>query len=593
MRPIETVIEALERAGCSPRGNDQRGYNARCPAHDDSTPSLTVGEGDEDKVLLKCWAGCPTEEIVAALRLDWTALFPPKDERVLPALPAREVCAYTYTDEASAPLFQVVRMEPKTFRQRRWTGAGWEWGLGDTRRVLYRLPDVLAARERGEFVFVTEGEKDADAIIATGKVATTLPGGAGKWRDEYTELLTGANVVILADDDEPGRTHAAQVYRALYGKATKLGVRLPAEGCKDIADHLAAGHSLNGALRKAPELQTNNVPRASGRSALTAAAFSASKATTSPVLGPLFQRGMRTVVGAQTGEGKTTLALQAVAALTTGRDLLGWSPSGRGRALVVDLEQGQATLQTRLRESGLHESERVDVLWEPNGIALDQREEDRAMVRDILAEGHYDMVVLDPLYQLHLGSGNDEGVAAGTMRIVDGWAREFNCSLVLPMHMRKPHPDAGKNITIHDIAGVTTWLRNAEFVLGLQLMNAGASRLFFFKDRIGHGPEIRKHWWLSFDREHGFKRTFQEEHQRVAKVLKALVTRAEGATREELNAVPGANLTADIGPTSVKKLIAGCVLDAEDRYHLKPKRRAPAAAPEQQTNLLAEDPAVT
>jgi 5S rRNA maturation endonuclease (ribonuclease M5) len=592
VRPIEKVYNALDRHDCNPRGepNSRRQIEARCPAHDDRTASLSLSEGDDDRALVKCFAGCTAADIVTALHLEWEDLFPEKPERRTPAPPLREVCTYDYHDAEGAVLFQVVRFEPKTFRQRRKTPTGWEWGLGDTPRVLYRLPEVIAARERGDYIFVCEGEKDADAVRAEGKCGTTLPMGAGKWRPEYTAQLTGANVVLLADDDEPGRKHAAEVYRALYGKAHKLGVRLPREGAKDISDHLAAGASLNGGLRKCPELQELAGPKPTGRSALTAAAFASRKTADSPVLGPLLQRGMRTVIGAQTGEGKTTLSLQAIAALTEGRAFFDWSPRGRGRALVVDLEQGEVTLQMRLRESGLSESERVDVLWEPNGIALDKREEDRAMVRDILRDGGYDMVLLDPLYQLHLGSGNDESVAAETMRIVDGWAREFNCCLLLPMHMRKPHPDAGKNITIHDIAGVGTWLRNAEFVLGLQVMSAGQSRLHFFKDRIGRGPTIRSFWWLDFDREAGFRRNFHEERLTANKELKALVTREEGASLDELLAVRGA-VAPDaeyVGVGSIKSLLKGCDERNGRYYKRKPKPKADAAVIPGQTVLSTD-----
>lgn len=73
----------------------------------------------------------------------------------------RIVATYEYHDEAGQLLFQVVRFDPKTFRQRRPdTSArdGWTWKLEGTRRVLYRLPEVLAAIAADETVFVAEGE---------------------------------------------------------------------------------------------------------------------------------------------------------------------------------------------------------------------------------------------------------------------------------------------------------------------------------------------------------------------------------------------------------------------------------------------------
>jgi hypothetical protein len=296
----------------------------------------------------------------------------------------------------------------------------------------------------------------------------------------------------------------------------------------------------------------------------------------------MFQRGMRTVLGAQTGEGKTTLALQAVSCLMEGRPFLNeeWRPlNGALRTLVVDLEQGEETLKLRLREAGLDTAERVDILWEPNGIAIDARPEDRAMVEDILTDGHYDLVLLDPLYQSHLGSGNDEQVAAATMRVIDEWARRFRCSFVIPMHARKPGTDdQARKFTKHDIAGVATWLRNAEFVMGLQMRSAGFSHLHFFKDRMGFGPPPNSYWGLDFTRADGFSRNFMEDKTAAAKAMKVLVSREEGASWEELAAVQGArSKDSDIGAGSVRAIITKCD-EREGRYYLKrPKSRKQAS----------------
>ena len=106
----------------------------------------------------------------------------------------RIVVTYDYRDERGALLFQVCRFEPKDSRQRRPDGAGgWTWKLGDTRRVLYRLPDLLAKPEAT--VFLVEGEKDADRLASLGLTATTVPGGAKKWRTNYADALAGREVV--------------------------------------------------------------------------------------------------------------------------------------------------------------------------------------------------------------------------------------------------------------------------------------------------------------------------------------------------------------------------------------------------------------
>jgi putative DNA primase/helicase len=153
------------------------------------------------------------------------------------------VATYRYVDARGALLFEVVRFAPKTFRQRRPDGrGGWVWSLGDTRRVLYRLPELLAA-DPGTTVFVVEGERDVASLEALGLRATTNAGGAGKWRPEYSEALRDRRVVILPDNDEAGRKHADQVARALAGVAASVKVvelpGLPPKG--DVSDWIASG----------------------------------------------------------------------------------------------------------------------------------------------------------------------------------------------------------------------------------------------------------------------------------------------------------------------------------------------------------------
>jgi hypothetical protein len=173
------------------------------------------------------------------------------------------VASYDYTDESGALLFQCVRFQPKAFRQRRPDGkAGWIWNLKGVRRVLYRLPELLRNVEQGLPVIVPEGEKDVDAIAKVGFPAavTCNPLGAGKWRDEYSDTLRGANVFLIADKDKPGREHAQQAAASLHGKAKRVAiVELPdhnGHAVKDVSDWLNAGGMLRelvGLLENAPE----------------------------------------------------------------------------------------------------------------------------------------------------------------------------------------------------------------------------------------------------------------------------------------------------------------------------------------------------
>lgn len=95
-----------------------------------------------------------------------------------------------------------------TCRQRRRDGkGGWIWSLNGTRRVLYRLPEVIKAK----LVIIAEGEKDVETARKLGLTATCNPHGVRKWRPEHAEFLRGKRVAIIADADAPGRAHGHEV----------------------------------------------------------------------------------------------------------------------------------------------------------------------------------------------------------------------------------------------------------------------------------------------------------------------------------------------------------------------------------------------
>ena len=228
-----------------------KGWTARCPAHDDQNPSLSISEGDDGRVLLTCHTGCTLHAICAALGLTVADLFrldpaaAPRAKRQ--RAERREVATYDYRDEHGTILFQVVRYEPKGFRQRRPDGkGGWLWNLDGVRRVLYRLPELLAAPP-DLWTFIVEGEKDADRLASAGLIATTNPGGAGKWKVVDDMPLHGHGVCILRDNDNAGEAHRDDVARRLYGKAADVRILelpdLPPKG--DVSDWFEAGHTVD------------------------------------------------------------------------------------------------------------------------------------------------------------------------------------------------------------------------------------------------------------------------------------------------------------------------------------------------------------
>jgi DNA primase len=127
---------------------------------------------------------------------------PPLNGRGHDGAAPQQVAWYDYQDEAGKLLFQVVRFEPKDFRQRHPNSAGvWEWSLKGVRLVPFKLPELIEALACELEVFIVEGEKDVLSLMARGAVATCNPMGAGKWRREYNQFFRGADVVIIADRD--------------------------------------------------------------------------------------------------------------------------------------------------------------------------------------------------------------------------------------------------------------------------------------------------------------------------------------------------------------------------------------------------------
>ncbi|WP_186442847.1 phage/plasmid primase, P4 family [Desulfobotulus alkaliphilus] len=156
------------------------------------------------------------------------------------ATPANLKAEYLYRDEAGKELFRVRRYEAngaKTFRQGHFSEGRWVSSLKDIRRVLYRLPEVVASSN----VLLVEGEKDADNAAALGFTATTGPMGASSWKPGYAEALRDKHVAVLPDKDEPGQVYLKAVIRSLVGVAASVRtVLLPGPG-KDISDWIQAG----------------------------------------------------------------------------------------------------------------------------------------------------------------------------------------------------------------------------------------------------------------------------------------------------------------------------------------------------------------
>ncbi|KAA1243633.1 DUF3631 domain-containing protein, partial [Mycobacterium simiae] len=214
----ERIIGALRDRGSK---TNERRDKAQCPAHDDDQPSLSISPRRDGKgIVIKCHAGCDYQTVLTALGMAPRDLFDDAGMRGI----------YSARRDYRYPDGRVVHRTPgKKFWQENAEG----------RRSLFRAEFGQATT-----VYVTEGEKDVLAIESVGGAATCSAMGAGKADKFDWEPLRAKAVIVIADKDEPGRKHAAQVAGLLRGIAASVSIAESAVG-KDAADHIAAGYGLD------------------------------------------------------------------------------------------------------------------------------------------------------------------------------------------------------------------------------------------------------------------------------------------------------------------------------------------------------------
>ena len=163
MNSLNRIIDKLENV----KETGDQTFTARCPAHDDSRNSLSVRLSDDQTCLIHCFAGCDTRDVVSAMGLTMSDLFPPKEKKAKNQS-GKIVATYDYVNEDNVLIYQVVRYDPKSFRQRRpGPNESWLYDLKGVSPLLYRLPDLK--RRITEPIFLVEGEKDVNSLHEIGR----------------------------------------------------------------------------------------------------------------------------------------------------------------------------------------------------------------------------------------------------------------------------------------------------------------------------------------------------------------------------------------------------------------------------------------
>jgi hypothetical protein len=241
--------EIAKTLGNAKKVNGQ--WLASCPVtghgrgNGDKNPSLSISDGTDGKPLFHCHGGCDQQTVFSVMRdrglLPELEQRPEPLSRIQPPAVNRQLeQEWTYTDEEGVVLFikqryRTTDSKGKDYKLIKVDDAGRRHAtMGDARIVPYRLPELLDAVSKGRFVYLTEGEKAADAIISLGSVATTSHAGSGHWPESITQYFAGANVVILPDNDAPGWKYAKRAAAKILPLAKS--VRVIDLGGDDLGD---------------------------------------------------------------------------------------------------------------------------------------------------------------------------------------------------------------------------------------------------------------------------------------------------------------------------------------------------------------------
>jgi len=367
---------------------------------------------------------------------------------------------YDYADENGEVRYRVERTLEKEFRQHGPDGKGGFHSapgcMKNVERIPYRLPELLAA-DPDKFILIVEGEKHCDELAGLGFVATTNAGGASKWGDGWGKrYFAGRSVIILPDNDEPGRTHGAKIAADLKGHAAAIVTLelpgLPPKG--DVIDWLAAGGTASALV----ELAGNCLALGSGddirRSLINPASWDGKEPPDREwaweEMLPMHQTTLLTGAGSA---GKSLLGQQLATCAAVGLPILGLS-TAKAVAIYVTCEDDADELHRRQRTiseaAGVDFAELDERLWLlplagelGNELATFDRDGTMSETRrfgEILAMAKSTgtkLLILDNTAHLFSGNENDRHQVAAFVNLLNRLAREIGGAVLLIGHPNK------------------------------------------------------------------------------------------------------------------------------------------------------------
>jgi AAA domain len=435
------------------------------------------------------------------------------------------VATYEYHHADGRPAFRVMRVEPgrdgrnKEFYQRVPDGnGGWKKGLKDadaaTKALIYRLPAVLAAVAKHETIYLVEGEKDADNLVAKGLCATTTWGGAHRTPPAKLAVwIYGARVVLVRDKDEPGRAHAERL-KALLDPVCDVKL-VEAKTGKDASDHLAAGHTIDELVPVAGRPPT---PLEEALAASSLQRFAGPPPEREWLVTDLIPANDTGLLVAAGGVGKGHMTFQVGIALATGLRFGPFEVPRSAGVLYLSWEDDANELHRRYR-AALH------AFW-PGGVPAEEEERLRryfhvvdlvgldvslgpelanALAERLRAIPDCKLIIVDPLSlslpPMEHALNTQEG-AAQAHRLLNQIRRQTGCGLIAAHHISK-QAKRGKqelestaatgSLQLVDLARYTIHLRELdEEDVAVRHLDFGHSYLELINPKSNRGPRMKE-----------------------------------------------------------------------------------------------------
>jgi putative DNA primase/helicase len=499
----EQIRTYLEHRFAGQRLSDRDKLSVKCIVHDDASASMTLFQtGNGGANCHSCGfrgnlfqlearvAGISIQEAETAI----AAITGAQEEKRSDG--GKTVAVYDYRNLAGDVEFQKRKIllpdGSKTFRVVRPKGHGWESGIGDAKRVLYNLPEVVTAN----VVVVCEGEKDCETIdalelgreIAELRVAATTnfdgawqPEQSPKWSSGYDPYFAGKRVVVCVDNDDSGRAWAAHVAASVAPFASSVKLLslpgLPEKG--DVSDWMLTHtrDELQQQIKNAPRFNPVSVPK-HREIFVSAGQFMATASERIDwMVDRVIQRGANGFLAAEPKGGKSWASADLLLSLATATPWLGFNVPSPVKCALVSREDNPSLTSWRLKSlmfgktlnpsqfSMVDDNLYVNSRKQTGSLMLDVPEELEELISEIRSR-QIEFCILDVFNVLHSADENDNTEMRGVLKHVNRIQEKTGCAVGIVHHFNKAYQGGSLANGLRGSSAISGF---AEWMLGITI----------------------------------------------------------------------------------------------------------------------------